>query len=158
MSNFYSFANEDRLKKEEDSNLYNLNTRTVLYNKRISNPFKHIVSEDENMRMDIISIRLFGSVKFVEELMVLNNIRNPFSIKEGDIINYLNLEDMNYLHGFDPDNTKNYEKLINKNKNTKIDPNRKINTGMLPSTKPSSMEQVQIDDVNKILKIMNTLQ
>lgn len=90
-----------------------------------------VVSRRYNMRMDLISLDLYKSTKWVGSLCTLNNIYNEFSIKEGDVLVYLPLEDISNLSKV-PDNikygkgavAKTKDDFINALKNKKIDKTR----------------------------------
>lgn len=64
-----------------------------------------VADRKHNMRLDLISIDLYGTNKWVGTLCSLNNIYNMFSIKEGDVLIYLPVEDMANLNNV-PDNIK----------------------------------------------------
>lgn len=46
----------------------------------------HEVTADETCRIDIISRRYYGSEDYSELILKFNNISNPFSIVEGDVL------------------------------------------------------------------------
>jgi hypothetical protein len=46
----------------------------------------YIVNEETEMRMDLISLKYYGSTKYIDILCKANNIFNPFSIEVGDIL------------------------------------------------------------------------
>ena len=46
----------------------------------------HLVREDEEMRIDIISNLYYGSTEFIDLILKTNGISNPFSIKKGTFL------------------------------------------------------------------------
>ena len=55
------------------------------------------VSDEEQMRPDLISVRMYGEQRFYEALLKYNGISNPFAIERYDILlvpPYKNLEQM----------------------------------------------------------------
>jgi hypothetical protein len=46
----------------------------------------HYVTQDQEARIDIIANLYYGGTEFVDALCIVNNIFNPFSLKEGDVI------------------------------------------------------------------------
>jgi len=161
MSYFYSLdEKEKKLKRSvSEGNLYNIDTRTIINNVIFSDVLilTYIIKKEENMRFDLVCKSIYGTNKYEEELMVFNNILNPYSVKEGQVIKYLPLAQIYYLHGFDPLKVNANNALVNKNKNTKIDPNRKANQGLPPTVKPSGLEQIQVDEINSIIRIINNM-
>ena len=161
MSHFYTIDdNEQKIfRTSAEGNLYNLDTRTVINNVIFPNSliYTYIVPKEEEMRLDLVCKSIYGSNIYEEELMVFNNILNPFSIKEGDVIKYLQTEQISYLHGFDTIKQNASNSLVNKNKNTKIDPDRKANQGLPPTVKPNGLEQITIDETNAVIRIINNM-
>jgi hypothetical protein len=45
-----------------------------------------VVTEDHEMRPDLIALKWYGSSVNIDLLLKVNNIFNPYSIKEGDIL------------------------------------------------------------------------
>jgi|TARA_R100000501_G_C2593444_1_gene92691 hypothetical protein len=46
----------------------------------------HYVTQDQVGRPDLISILYFGTAENVDAICVINNIFNPFSLQEGDVL------------------------------------------------------------------------
>ena len=109
------------------------------------------------MRFDLVCKSIYGSNIYEEEMLVFNNILNPYSVKEGQVIKYISPQMIYYLHGFDPLKVNANKVLVNKNKNTKIDPNRKANQGLPPTVKPNGLEQIQVDEINAVIRIINNM-
>jgi len=76
---------------DKQDNLYSLFERTHESGVEV-NFSEHIVSDDEEMRIDLICFRLYGNVNEVGTLLNLNEISNPLNIKKGDLIRYCNQE------------------------------------------------------------------
>jgi hypothetical protein len=51
----------------------------------------HYVTSDQAGRIDLISNQYFGSGANIDAICILNNISNPFSVEEGDILIIPNL-------------------------------------------------------------------
>ena len=88
-----SFDNE-YYKVERNSDQYNL---FDLFQKNIVNDTSlqlriYIVPREYEMRLDRISEHIYGSSDYVEELMTLNDIINPYSVKEGQYIYFCQLD------------------------------------------------------------------
>lgn len=58
----------------------------------------YYVTQETEGRPDLISIEFFGSAEYIDAICITNNIFNPFSIKEGDVLVIPNLEneDLHY--------------------------------------------------------------
>jgi hypothetical protein len=46
----------------------------------------HYVMPDQAGRIDLISNQYFGSGQYIDAICILNNIRNPFAVEEGDVL------------------------------------------------------------------------
>jgi len=130
--------------KRDYFGLYDLFSNTVV-DFDIERDF-FIVEEKEEARMDLISLRLYGSIEYIEELMMINNILNPFSIKQGDIITYVSFGALESFHDTTEKIIKS-DKKKKKNKSTRQDPKRP------PTIRPENFEQVLISKDNKTLKL-----
>lgn len=53
----------------------------------------HYVTQGQEARVDIISDIYFGTSEYIDAICIINNIFNPFSISEGDILVIPNLND-----------------------------------------------------------------
>lgn len=138
--------NNLKIDKKQDQ-LYNIFTDTVI--ERPIEKYTTIVQEGEEMRLDKISRRLYGNTQYVEELMVLNNIVNPWSITVNQEINFLSTNGMEAMRKLSPENDDTIETVVNPKKNTRVDPNR--NKGVIPTVKPLTLKQVWVDEkANKI--------
>lgn len=147
----------DNLKYKNEIGFYDINIKTVVDNKEMK-ILTTSVEFGEDMRMDKISERLYGSTDYEEELMVLNGILLKFNIKFGDIIKYVDYKTLDMMHEIDEDVIdKNTDAKLNKNnvsKNTKKDKNRKEK--MSPTDKSSGVKSVNINRDNNTIEIINT--
>lgn len=133
--NFYSFEN-DKLNRK--NSIYNLSDLSFMKTSFNENEYGYyMIPREYEMRMDLISNHLYGSAKYAEELMKLNNIINPFNIKEGDIIKYVSLTNIAKMHAEDEDKE---IKSIDINKKQKTQDKQKKSPP--PTSKPKSVKQV----------------
>ena len=135
----------------ESDNLYDIFETTVVFDVELEF-YVYVVLVEHEMRMDLICQYLYGHTQFIEELMVVNNIYNPWSVKEGDEILYFDPEYLNILHGKKEDNTA-FEKLT-KFQNKKPDGSPKLS----PTMKPKGLSQVTNDKKEGKLRITNKLE
>jgi hypothetical protein len=153
LMNFYTFKN-DVLSFNSGESLYNLSDISVL-NIDFTNTELgiYIVPREHEMRLDLISFKLYGTTNYVEELMKINNILNPFSIKEGDIINYVSTDKIPSMHSVKEDRKLKALNLA------LVDPNKNTEKEKLPpSVKPKGKEQLVLDKKNKKIRIINNFQ
>ena len=147
----------DNLKYKNEIGFYDINIKTVVDNKEMK-ILTTSVEFGEDMRMDKISERLYGSTDYEEELMVLNGILLKFNIKFGDIIKYVDYKTLDMMHEIDEDVIdKNTDAKLNKNnvsKNTKKDKNRQEK--MSPTDKSSGVKSVNVNRDNNTIEIINT--
>lgn len=153
----YLYSLENNVRKVEQDNLLDLIT-PILVNDDTLYYYPYIVSEVEEMRPDIICNNIYGHSKYIDELLTLNNILNPWSIKNGQIIYYVDEESILLIQSKPKEDQQVLLKnLVNPNKDTKKDPNRTTGENLPPSIKPSNLKDVSVDFTNKTIKIMDTL-
>ena len=77
---------------------WDLTAPSFVYDSDLGVKSLHYVMPDQVGRMDKISYKYFGSGEFIDAICVVNNIFNPFSVNEGDILVIPNLsrEDLVY--------------------------------------------------------------
>jgi hypothetical protein len=140
----------NNLKRDiEQDNLYNIFIQTYVdYDLK---KYVTIVTEDENMRLDKISKRLYGGVGYIEELMQLNNILNIWNVKQGDEIEYSVINDLEYLKQLEKQLDDVYDKISRPTKKTRIDPDRVTN--VVPTIKPKSLKSIVLDTKHKTITI-----
>lgn len=147
----YSF---DKTKLKRIDNLYDIFEKNIIYSRDI-NLFKYIIPKEHDMRLDLISKEIYGSSDYIEELMLINNIMSPYSVKEGQEIYFCPYEQLNVLYTKD-DMLENND--IRENILKAAQPKRRA-TGdnLLPTNiKPKNIKQVTIDTKNRKIKIMNS--
>jgi hypothetical protein len=112
----YSLENTKR--SEKQNNLYDLSypmlsDKDVLF--RNINSYK--VNIDREMRIDLICSDIYGTTRYIDELMYINGIIDPYSIKEGDIIFWVSVNDLGTIrNSYKEDDEKEKLDLV-KNKN-----------------------------------------
>lgn len=114
--------------------------------------FGWLVPKECEMRIDLVCNSLYKNTKHVGILMALNNIQNPLSIKEGDIILYVNEKDIDKFKQGKINSDKVRTDLVNANKGNKKDPariefqkNKKQNDALPPTIKKNSSPNVIVN-------------
>lgn len=145
--NIYTFNNTDR----DDDGFYDLFKKTVVNETDISYDYVEIQRSVE-YRPDLLSKSLYGSDEYVEEILAMNNIINPFAIKSGSFIfkafNVANLESM-YKRDTDV-NAEIKNKILNVNKNK-----TSSSTNYPPTVRPGNLKQLDVNYNNKKITIIN---
>ena len=149
----YSFTLENLKRDIEQDNLYNLFIQTYI-DKNLQ-LYQTYVTEDENMRLDKISKRIFGFSGYIEELMQINNILNIWNVKNGDVISYSPINNLELLKSLEKQLDDVYEKISRPNKKTRVDPDRKTNVP--PTIKPKSLKSIVLDTKNKTITIKGNI-
>lgn len=149
----YSFDKKTLNKKGE---IYDIFEKNIRYSREI-NLYQYIVPIEREMRLDLISKDIYGSTDYMEELIILNNIINPYSIKAGQILNFCPKTQLNSLYTKDELKTEeeNKQKIINasQQKNSRYKPLEQ----QIPTTvMPDNLKQVTIDTKNKKIKLLNS--
>jgi hypothetical protein len=148
--NFYTFETL----KPDDTGHYNLFEKTMVNKQGV--PYRTIVvTEEFQGRLDLVCRFVHANTKYLEELMTLNHIINPYSIKAGDVIRYFpSANNYQLLYQSDPEPTdkKNEILLMNRNKSTKKDRNR---IGSPPTIKPDNLKQIDVNHSKKKITIIN---
>lgn len=140
--------------KRNISGFYDLFQKTIRSSPEISViPF--VVTEEFNGRLDLISKFLYGTPNYIEELMVLNNIINPYSIKSGNIIYVVeNSDEFKYLYDSDKQENNQKDKILNMNKSKiKSKDNNRLNYP--PTIKPDNLKQLNINYKEKKITVIN---
>lgn len=149
--NIYSFDISSLKLKDK---LFNIFQKNIEYSTEIE-LYRYIVPREYEMRLDLISKRIYGSSNYVEELMVINNIINPYSVKENQEIYYCTLNNLNYLYV--KDNLADTDDLRQDIIKSAQPSKNKQNQDKIPTTlKPKNIKQVTIDTKNRKIKIMNS--
>jgi len=155
---FFSFENATQTTTENDeiyitevNVLYDLFERKLAYNPTIiDNSFT--VGEEDSGRIDLISRKLYSSMQYVEETLIMNNIVNPFSIEQNDTIYYTSdYNKLDLMHIKDKTiNQDNKYKILNINKNK-----TSTNSVSLPPSVNPGIDQLSIDYNKKKITIIN---
>jgi len=77
---------------------YDLTAPSFKYKRELGVKALHYVTQDQVGRIDKIAIKYFGSSKFVDAICVINNIFNPFTVNEGDVLAIPQLKDENLVY------------------------------------------------------------
>ncbi len=148
---FYSFESLQL----DYTGYYNLFEKTTVNIKNNRNLDVFTVTEEFKGRLDLVCRFLHGSTDYMEEIMTINHIINPYSLKQGVNIKYFS-DTNNYqlLYQSDPDdnNKKNEILLMNKDKQSKKDANR---IGSPPTIRPDNLKQIDVNHSKKKITIMN---
>ena len=90
--NIKSLALKNKLTEERTGEFYyDLTAPSFTYDADLGVKALHYVQIDQVGRIDKISELYFGSGEFIDAICVVNNIFNPFTIAEGDILVIPNL-------------------------------------------------------------------
>lgn len=115
----------DRLVRDANQdNLYNFFEPTF-YTKNGIDLGAYFSEKDTEMRMDLICDKIYSNVDYVDLLCDVNDIDNPLNVMERDIILY---PPVDLIPEYRPTNTNTEEvrnRLLNSNKTSKKDNNRK---------------------------------
>jgi len=100
MNFYYNYDTENRerfqLEKyiEWDDDFYDVLNSNFLYSITELEEVGEFVVTKDAQRIDIISHRIYGNVKYWWMLLEYNGIIDQFSIKEGDILKFFSLADL----------------------------------------------------------------
>jgi len=138
-------------------NLFNLFQKNIVNNENLDFQI-YIVPREFEMRLDRISDYLYGSPNYVEELMVINDILNPYSVKEGQYIYFCDITLFPMLYTQDEMlDDKELQRLTlinaaqpNRNK-TNFDSNQNLPTNIMSS----NTQQIKINKDNSVQIINN---
>ena len=98
--NIKSLTLKNKLTEERTGEFYyDLTAPSFIYDSDLGVKALHYVKIDQIGRIDKISEIYFGSGEFIDAICVVNNIFNPFSVNEGDVLVIPNLsrQDLVYL-------------------------------------------------------------
>jgi len=124
----YDLDNVRRVKQKLDKELgqeyfFDLTQSTFISRRDVTLSYWY-VQPDEEMRIDILCYRIYGTTEFIDILLNVNRIDNPLNIKNGDIIKYPGKDDIN-LFRVEETQKQVVQRLLNRNKSTRKDNNRK---------------------------------
>jgi hypothetical protein len=119
------FYDLDKLIRDpKQDNLYNLFDPTFQGNDTITLQ-SHIVSPEEEMRIDLICQNIYTSIDQVDILLDINDIDNPINIMMDDSILYPSVTAIPEYYIKIIDNNDIRARLLNSNKSSRKDINRK---------------------------------
>ena len=72
--------------EETGENYWDLSAPSFKYIADLGIKALHYVTQDQAGRPDLISNLYFGTGEFIDAICIINNIFNPFSIEEGDVL------------------------------------------------------------------------
>ena len=154
---FDSNENNKIVRDPKQDNLFNLFQKNIMNAQNI--PLKiYIVPREFEMRLDRISNQIYGMPDYVEELMVINDILNPYSVKEGQYIYFCDITLFPMLYTQDEMlDVKELQRLTlinaaqpNRNK-TNFDSNQNLPTNIMSS----NTQQIKINKDNSVQIINN---
>ena len=120
----------------------------------------YVVPREFEMRLDRISNYIFSSPDYVEELMVINDIINPYSVKEGQVLYNCTIDSAAYLYTKDEllNNTEDQrQSLINSSQPNRQKQNLNSNQNLPVTVKSSNLQQIKVTNDNKV-QIINSFQ
>ena len=112
------------IRDTKQDNLYNFFDPTFKMNIGI-NLQQHVVAPEEEMRIDLVCNNIYNSIEQVDFLLDLNDIDNPLNIMEGDQILYASVTAIPEYRVKTIDNNNARAQLLNANKSSRKDDNRK---------------------------------
>ena len=93
--NIKSLTLKNKLTVESTGEQYfDLTAPSFRYKSELGIRALHYIKQDQVGRMDKVSLQYFGKSDYVDALCIVNNIFNPFSLNEGDVIIIPNLSDL----------------------------------------------------------------
>jgi hypothetical protein len=114
---------------------------------------EYVVNSHREMRIDLISIDIYGDTRYVDELLHLNGIVDPYSIKKGDTIYYaMNIDVIR--NSYENENINSYvDGYITGTTSNVVDDVFTSN----PTLKPSGYKPMIVDTNNNEIIITNKL-
>jgi len=158
MANLYTLEN-GKIQIDSDGNPITDIIAPIVISRDDLTLYPHIVTIDEEMRSDLIMWSIYGQRGYVDEIMTLNNIVDPLSIKLGDIIWFVDENDISKLRKIQSVQTEEeiINALVDPDSERKLDYNRETGKNLLPSVKPSGLKQIDVNVENNTIKVINRL-
>lgn len=104
-------------------NLYDLTQDNLKFVPNLPSTY-FVISDEEEMRIDLVSYAIYDNVDSVDYLLNLNDIDNPLNIMSGDYIKWISPTQLNSIE-INISKVDNVSLgLINTNKKTQVDPSR----------------------------------
>jgi hypothetical protein len=135
------------------TNFYDLTQTTFKSRNDVGLNF-YYVSEDEEMRIDLICNKIYQNTDYIDIILNINMIDNPLNISAGTLLLYPAEKDIE-LYRVTTESQDTVSTLLNINKAPKTDPNRSQyieNSYSLPPTVlPNPVEPIQQSGNNIII-------
>ena len=97
--NIRSLALKNKLSIEETGEqYYDLSAPSFKYRRELGVKGIHYVTADQAGRIDKISEQYFGTGAYIDAICIVNNIFNPFSVAEGDVLAIPQLSRLNLVY------------------------------------------------------------
>tara|TARA_R100001377_G_scaffold22368_1_gene12000 strand:- start:2984 stop:3535 length:552 start_codon:yes stop_codon:yes gene_type:complete len=97
--NIESLTLKNRLTIEKTGEQYfDLSAPSFQYKRELGAKAIHYVTVDQAGRIDKISEQYFGTSAYVDAICIINNIFNPFTVEEGDVLAIPQLDDINLVY------------------------------------------------------------
>jgi hypothetical protein len=155
----YDLDNVRRVKQKLDKELgqqyfFDLTQSTFLSRTDVSLNY-WVVQPDEEMRIDILCYKIYGTTEFIDILLNINKIDNPLNIKSGDFIRYPGRNDIILFRVEEEAQKQTVQKLLNRNKATRKDDSRnkyiEQNYSLPPTILPTPTNAVNISGPDIII-------
>lgn len=161
MANIYTFSKlKNNYVDDEDLRYSLFSTNIVTNNIDYSTMNECVIMRDDVMRIDTLMRRLYGNnpyaMQYLDIILKINNIDNPFNLNEGQVIYYPPMERIEMYtieESDDKDTTESIRNAISTPSKQRYDKNRKeyVDSYSLPPTMTSESEYpIKIND-NKIV-------
>lgn len=106
-------------------NLYDLTQNNLKFVPNLPSTY-FVLSDEEEMRADLVSYAIYNNVDNIDYLLSLNDIDNPLNLMSGDYIKWINPTKLNLIEiNLSKVDTVSLG-LLNTNKKTQIDPSRQV--------------------------------
>lgn len=87
-------------RRKGENKLYNLFTTVIADNKTFS-VYEFVCTKRHDMRLDLVSQDIYNDTDQIDLLCIINNIMNPLTIQEGDVILFPEEDDIEELRSSD---------------------------------------------------------
>jgi hypothetical protein len=104
-------------------NLYDLTKNNLKYVPNLPTTY-FVLSDEEEMRIDLVSYAIYDNVDTVDYLLNINDIDNPLNVMSGDYIKWINPTQLNLVEITVSKIDTVSLGLINTNKKTQVDSSR----------------------------------
>ena len=156
MANLYTLEN-GKIQIDSDGNPITDIITPIVITRDDLTLYPHIITPEEEMRPDLILWSIYGQKGYVDEIFTLNNIVDPLSIRQGDIIWFVDENDIPKLQVSQSNQTNEeiINNLVDPNAEQKIDYNRDTGDNLLPTIKPTNLNQITVNTNNNTISVIN---